>query len=192
MRILALDHGSKRIGVAVSDETKTIAQPLEFIPAEPFADFLARFKQLLREKEMDLILIGLPRNMDGSYGPAAEKVQTFVAVLKNAIAIPIKTWDERLTSAQANRVLIQGGSAAPSARKRWTKWRRQSCCRVTWMAALIFNRGWTRINTDGANLKGARHSVRAEVCSRENGGQRTARPTGKSMFHPCPSVFIRG
>ena len=48
--------------------------------------------------------------MDGSYGPAAEKVQTFVGVLGNAITIPIKTWDERLTSAQANRVLIQGGA----------------------------------------------------------------------------------
>ena len=52
MRILALDHGSKRIGVAVSDETKTIAQPLESIPAEPFADFLERLKQLIREKEV--------------------------------------------------------------------------------------------------------------------------------------------
>jgi putative Holliday junction resolvase len=108
MRILALDHGSKRIGVAVSDETKTIAQPLEYIPAEPFADFLARLKQLLAEKEIDLVLVGLPRNMDGSYGPAAEKVQTFVGVLGGAITVPIKTWDERLTSAQANRILIQG------------------------------------------------------------------------------------
>jgi len=108
MRILALDHGTKRIGVAVSDETKTIAQPLEFIPAEPFADFLERLRQLIREKEVDLILVGLPRNMDGSYGPAVQKVEAFVAVLRNAITIPIKTWDERLTSSQANRILIQG------------------------------------------------------------------------------------
>jgi putative Holliday junction resolvase len=107
MRILALDHGTKRIGVAVSDETKTIAQPLEYILAEPFADFLARLKKLLVEKEIDLVLIGLPRNMDGSYGPAAQKVEAFVAVLKMAITVPIKTWDERLTSAQANRVLIE-------------------------------------------------------------------------------------
>lgn len=108
MRILALDHGTKRIGIAVSDETKTIAQPLEHLPAEPFADFLARLKKLLIEKEIDLVLVGLPRNMDGSYGPAAQKVQAFVAVLRNAITIPIKTWDERLTSAQANKILIQG------------------------------------------------------------------------------------
>ena len=107
MRILALDHGTKRIGVAVSDETKTIAQPLEYIPAEPFADFLARLKKLLVEKEIDLVLIGLPRNMDGSYGPAAQKVEAFVAVLRGAITVPIKMWDERLTSAQANKILIQ-------------------------------------------------------------------------------------
>jgi putative Holliday junction resolvase len=109
MRILALDHGTKRIGVAISDETKTIAQPLEYILAEPFADFLTRLKQLLVEKEVDLVLIGLPRNMDGTYGPAAQKVQAFVAVLRGAITIPVKMWDERLTSSQANRILIQGG-----------------------------------------------------------------------------------
>ena len=109
MRILALDHGTKRIGVAVSDETKTIAQPLEFILAEPFADFLVRLKKILIEKEVDLILIGNPRNMDGSYGPAAQKVETFVGVLKTAITVPIKLWDERLTSSQANRILIQSG-----------------------------------------------------------------------------------
>jgi putative Holliday junction resolvase len=108
MRILALDHGTRRVGVAVSDETKTIAQPLEYIPAEPFADFLARLKRTLVEKEVDLILIGMPRNMDGSYGPAAQKVNTFVGVLKSAITVPIKLWDERLTSAMANRILIQG------------------------------------------------------------------------------------
>src|SRR5213080_4863804 len=107
MRILALDHGTKRIGVAVSDEMKMIASPLEYIPAEPFAAFLARLREILREKEVELIIIGMPRNMDGSYGPAALKVQEFVAVLRDAIVTPIKTWDERLTSAQANRFLIQ-------------------------------------------------------------------------------------
>jgi putative Holliday junction resolvase len=108
MRILALDHGTKRIGVAVSDETKTFAQPLEYILAEPFADFLVRLKKILAEKEVDFILIGMPRNMDGSYGPAAQKVETFVGVLKTAITVPIKLWDERLTSTMANRVMIQG------------------------------------------------------------------------------------
>ncbi len=108
MRILALDHGTKRIGVAVSDEMKMIATPLEYIPAEPFAEFLARLREILREKEVELIIIGMPRNMDGSYGPAALKVQEFVAVVKNALTIPLKTLDERLTTVQAQRFLIQG------------------------------------------------------------------------------------
>src|SRR2546429_5924847 len=106
VRILALDHGTKRMGVAISDELGMIAQPLEFIPAEPFAKFLDRLKEILRKKQVELILVGMPRNMDGSYGPAALKVQEFVAALKDAVAIPIKLWDERLTSAQANRFLI--------------------------------------------------------------------------------------
>jgi putative holliday junction resolvase len=110
MRVLAIDHGSKRMGIAISDELKLIAQPLEFIPAEPFADFLERLKQLIREKQVELILVGMPRNMDGSYGPAALKVQAFVAALRGALTVPIETKDERLTSAQANRVLIQGGA----------------------------------------------------------------------------------
>ena len=82
-----------------------IAQPLEFILAEPFADFLTRLKEIIRSKEVEMILGGIPRNMNGSYGPAALKVQEFVAVLKGAIGVPIQPWDERLTSAQANRVL---------------------------------------------------------------------------------------
>ena len=108
MRILALDHGTKRIGIALSDELKLIAQPLEFVAAEPFADLLARLKELIRDKQVELILVGLPRNMNGSYGPAALKVQGFVAALRGALTVPIQTWDERLTSVQANRLLIQG------------------------------------------------------------------------------------
>ena len=106
MRILAIDHGTKRMGIAVSDEMQMIAQPLEFIPADPFDHFLARLRQILLEKEVELILVGMPRNMDGSYGPAALKVQEFIAVLKQSVVTPIQTWDERLTSAQANRFLI--------------------------------------------------------------------------------------
>jgi putative Holliday junction resolvase len=96
------------MGIAISDELQIIAQPVEFIPAEPFAEFLARLKELLREKEVELIVVGMPRNMDGSYGPAALKVQDFVAALRNAVTVPIRTWDERLTSVQANRFLLEG------------------------------------------------------------------------------------
>ena len=109
MRALALDPGSVRVGVAVSDELGIIAQPLGFLPAEPFADLLHRLEQILADKQVELVLVGLPRNMDGSYGPAALKVQEFVAALKTAITVPIHTWDERLTSAQANRALSEAG-----------------------------------------------------------------------------------
>ena len=109
MRILALDHGTKRVGVAVSDELKMIATPLEFIPAEPFDAMLVRLKEIIREKEVELILVGMPRNMDGSYGPAALKAKEFVAALGAKFVVPIKTWDERLTTTQAQKFLISAG-----------------------------------------------------------------------------------
>lgn len=109
MRILALDHGTVRIGVAVSDELKMLAHPVEHIAPDPFPEFLERLKVLLREKEVELIVVGMPRNMDGSYGEAAAKVRAFVTALKDAIQVPIRTWDERLTTVQAQKALRQGG-----------------------------------------------------------------------------------
>lgn len=108
MRILALDHGTRRIGVAVSDEMKMIATPLEYIPADPFGQVIERLQQLVREKEVELILVGMPRNMDGSFGPAAQKVNEFISALEPHLGAPLKKWDERLTSVMANRALIEG------------------------------------------------------------------------------------
>ena len=108
LRILALDHGTKRIGVAISDELKMLAHPLEFILAESMPAFVERLRKILAEKPCELILVGMPRNMDGSFGPAAEKVREFIATLQPQVTIPIKTWDERLTSTQANRMMIEG------------------------------------------------------------------------------------
>ncbi len=139
MRILAIDYGTKRMGIAVSDELKMIAQPLEFISAEPFAGFLARLKQLIREKAVELILVGMPRNMDGSYGPAALEVQEFVAVVKTSVAIPIQTLDERLTSVQANRFLVQGNVRREKRRKK-----------VDQMAAAILLQSYLDSRSDGA------------------------------------------
>jgi putative Holliday junction resolvase len=109
MRILALDHGTKRIGLAISDETALIAQPLEFLAAEPLEDFLKRLEDIVDERQVGEILVGIPRNMNGTYGPAAARVREFVERLKGAFAIPVKTWDERLTTVQANRLLIETG-----------------------------------------------------------------------------------
>lgn len=109
MRVLALDHGTKRVGLAISDEMGMIAQPLTFLPAEPIGELLERLKKVVSEKNVELILVGIPRNMDGSYGPAAEKARKFVEQLKAAFTVQIRTWDERLTSVQANKAMIQGG-----------------------------------------------------------------------------------
>jgi len=109
MRVLGLDYGTKRVGLALSDETGTIAQPLCFLPAEPAAKLLERLKEIVAERTVEEIVVGLPRNMNGTYGPAAEKTREFVAALQQAVTVPVKTWDERLTSVQANRFLIESG-----------------------------------------------------------------------------------
>ena len=106
MRFLAIDHGTKRMGLALSDELKLIAQPLDYIPSEPFEEFLIRLQKIISEKSVELVLVGLPRNMDGSFGPAAQKVREFVATIERILTVPVRTWDERLTSAQANRLLV--------------------------------------------------------------------------------------
>lgn len=106
-RILGLDYGTKRIGIAISDELRIIAQPLEYISADPIFKVWERLKELLHEMPYRLIIIGLPRNMNGSNGAAVEKVKHFIHLLKKekGLDIPIKTWDERLTTVLANRLL---------------------------------------------------------------------------------------
>jgi len=104
---MALDPGTVRVGVAVSDELGLIASPLEFIPAEPAADCLDRIRSLCAEKEVGQIVVGMPRNMDGTYGPAAEKARAFIETLRDGVRIPVRAWDERLTSKQADRALLE-------------------------------------------------------------------------------------
>ncbi len=118
MRILAIDHGTVRMGLAISDELGMLAHPLDFLPAEPMADFLDALRKLLREREVSLILVGMPRNMDGSYGPAAQKVQEFVHLLRETLVTPVRTWDERLTSVQAHRMLAERGTREKERRGR--------------------------------------------------------------------------
>ena len=109
MRYLAIDYGTRRMGIAVSDELKLIAQPLEYIPSEPASRFFERLQEIIADKTVERILVGMPRNMDGTYGPAAQRVQEFIQALSRIITIPIQAVDERLTTVQANRVLVEGG-----------------------------------------------------------------------------------
>lgn len=107
MRVLGLDFGTERVGVAMSDELGIIAQPIEFIPRRPAAGLWERLRALHGDFSCERILVGMPRNMDGSYGPAAEAVKQFTEQLRQEMNVPIQTWDERLSSIQANRVLLQ-------------------------------------------------------------------------------------
>jgi putative Holliday junction resolvase len=109
MRILAIDYGTKRVGLALSDETGTIAQPLGFLTAEPAVKLFGRLKDTVAERKVEEIVVGIPRNMNGTYGPAADKTREFVSALQQTVSVPVKTWDERLTSVQANRFLIETG-----------------------------------------------------------------------------------
>ncbi len=110
MRILALDHGTKRTGIAISDELGIIAQPLEFIPTEPRDAFFRRLAVLISERNVTEIVVGMPYNMDGSIGPSAERVQRFVVDLREKVSRPVHVCDERLTTSEAEGLLIRAGT----------------------------------------------------------------------------------
>ncbi|MBQ1490526.1 MAG: Holliday junction resolvase RuvX [Blautia sp.] len=112
MRILGLDYGSKTVGVALSDPLGLIAQPLETIRREQenkLRRTLARVQELCASHEVELIVLGLPKNMDGSLGVRAEATLTFCEKLKARTGLDVKLWDERLTTNQADRILEMGG-----------------------------------------------------------------------------------
>jgi putative Holliday junction resolvase len=109
MRILAIDYGSQRIGVAISDPTGTLARPLPFVPAKGDAKLAREIAELVKKEQAELILLGLPRHMNGELGEAAEKVKAFAAHLEKATPIQIKFIDERLSTVQASRQLQESG-----------------------------------------------------------------------------------
>ncbi len=109
MRVLGLDVGDVRIGVALSDETATIAGGLPTLARIGPRKDVRAVAALVREHGVAEVVVGLPRRLDGSLGPQAEKVQAFVADLRQAVRVPVSEWDERFTSVAATRALIEGG-----------------------------------------------------------------------------------
>src|SRR5690348_11519534 len=106
-RILALDVGEKTIGVAVSDETGTLAFPgTTILRQEGKRRDMAALRQLVAEKQVREIVVGMPLLLDGSRGIQAEKVVAFIAVLRNNVRIPIICQDERFSTREAERALI--------------------------------------------------------------------------------------
>ncbi|KYZ77541.1 crossover junction endodeoxyribonuclease RuvA [Anaerosporomusa subterranea] len=108
MRILALDVGDKTIGVAVSDLLMITAQGVEVIRRSAWAKDITRLKQLIDEYEADTLLIGFPKNMNGTIGPRGEETKQFADKLKEQFpGITIRLWDERLSTVAAQRSLIE-------------------------------------------------------------------------------------
>jgi putative Holliday junction resolvase len=118
MRILGLDLGSKRIGIAISDELGWTAQGMETLHRHRGKDEVREIREIARQYGVEKIVVGLPRNMDGSLGPQAEMTLGFVQELREMLDVPIITWDERLSTVEATKTLL---SADLSRKKRKRK-----------------------------------------------------------------------
>jgi putative pre-16S rRNA nuclease len=105
--ILALDFGRARIGVAISDDLQLLAHPLETIAAKQRPE--SRIAKIVQDKNVDHIVTGVPRQMNGQIGAAATEVLQFVDKLRAILPCPVVTWDERLTTAAAHRALRDAG-----------------------------------------------------------------------------------
>ncbi len=105
-RILALDIGDKNIGAAISDALGITAQGLDVLRRGPKGEELSRLGEIVEEYGVAEIVVGLPLNMDGSEGPRARDARAYARRLSRALAVPVRTWDERLTTAEARRTLL--------------------------------------------------------------------------------------
>lgn len=112
MRIMGLDYGSKTVGVAISDELLLTAQGIETIvraQENKLRQTLARIKVLCEEYGVEEIVLGFPKNMNNTVGDRAEKSLEFAEMLKKRTGLPVVMWDERLTTVEANRTLMENG-----------------------------------------------------------------------------------
>jgi len=108
MRILGVDFGSRRIGLAISDETGTIAQSIGYLDGGNPDAVSREVARVDAERHAETIVVGLPVRLDGTYSQQTGRTLKFIAALEAATTIPVKRWDERLTTAQAERVLLEG------------------------------------------------------------------------------------
>jgi putative Holliday junction resolvase len=129
-RALGIDFGDARIGLAISDELGMLAHPLETIAVKA-GDPVGRIAQIVERDKIGMIVLGMPRNMNGTYGPAAEKTKAFAEKLKTKVACEIKFWDERLTSVAAQKSLHECGRNV-----------KQSRVVIDQVAAQLILQGW--------------------------------------------------
>jgi len=117
-RILGLDPGAKRIGVAVSDPTALVAQSLKPVERNRGPRWAVEVEKLVAQYQVAEVVVGLPLNMDGSEGPAAAEARRLAEILKARLKVPIKMWDERLTTVAAQRMFRETGMKMRRAKKR--------------------------------------------------------------------------
>ena len=111
-RILGLDYGTKTVGVALSDELHITAQPLETITrkdANKLRKTYARIEELVKEYDVEKIVLGLPKNMNNTEGERCEKTLEFKEMLERRTSLPVTLWDERLTTVASEKVLMESG-----------------------------------------------------------------------------------
>jgi RNAse H-fold protein YqgF len=106
-RLMALDVGTRTVGVATSDVLRSLATPLVTLRRSKLAADLAALAELAARHEVKALVIGLPLNMDGSEGPSAAEARRFGDAVARQLGLPVEYWDERLTTAAANRMLIE-------------------------------------------------------------------------------------
>ena len=113
--ILGIDFGRARIGLAISDELRFLAHPLATIPANK--DSVKRIAAIVHDRKVDKVVIGIPRQMSGEIGIAANEALEFADKLRTQLRCPVETWDERLTTVAANRALRDAGKKTRQTRK---------------------------------------------------------------------------
>lgn len=106
--LLGIDAGDRRCGLALSDDMRMLAHPLETVDVVK-SDVFARIEEIVKSRRVSLVIVGHPRNMDGTYGPMAEKARLFSEKLAQLLPCPVKLWDERLTTVAASRALQEAG-----------------------------------------------------------------------------------
>lgn len=117
MRIMCLDYGTKRIGVAVSDPSCTISHPLDTVLVRDNGAHLESLKKIIRDYQVERIVVGLPYDMDGKEGESARKVIQWSKDLEQVLGLPVELWDERLSTSEAHEILIQLKVKGPKKRQ---------------------------------------------------------------------------
>jgi putative Holliday junction resolvase len=113
--ILGIDFGRARIGLSISDELRLLAHPLRTIPSDK--DSPKKIAEIVRDRKIDKVVIGIPRHMSGEFGEAAKEALGFAAKLRMQLPCAIETWDERLTTVAAERALRDAGKKTRNTRE---------------------------------------------------------------------------